>query len=116
AANTGAPRSAIITIVGQTFTISQTGAACAYTVTPTSVSVAASGGTGTITVTTSAGCSWSSFSSTAWITVSGSGSGSGSVSYTVAANGTTSSRTGTILMAGKTVSFTQAGIVAPAEH
>jgi hypothetical protein len=62
-----------------------------------------------VTVTTGAGCSWSSFSPTAWITVSGSGSGSGTATYTVAANAATSSRTGTILIAGKTVGVTQAG-------
>lgn len=111
ASNTGGSRSGAITIAGQTFTVSQAAAACTYNVTPISVSAPAAGSTGTITVTvaTGSGCTWSSFSSTAWVTVGGGTTGSGTATYTVAANTTTSSRTGTILVAGKTVGFTQAG-------
>jgi hypothetical protein len=109
ASNTGGARTGTITIAGQTFTISQAAAACTYSVTPTSVSLPASGGTGAVSVTTGAGCSWGSFSSTPWITVSGSGPGSGTVGYAVAANTTGLSRSGTILVAGVTVRFTQAG-------
>jgi hypothetical protein len=110
ATNTGAARTGTIAIAGTTLTVSQAAAACAYSVTPTSVSAAAAGLTGTITVTVTAGsgCSWGSFSSTSWVTVSGGGSGSGSATYTVAPNTTGVSRTGTILVAGVTIQFTQA--------
>jgi len=111
AANTGAARTGTITVAGQTITVSQAAAACAYSVTPASVSVSKSATSGslTVTVTAGAGCSWGSFSSTPWITVSGGGSGSGSATYTVAANTTGVARTGTILVAGKTIGFAQAG-------
>jgi Putative binding domain, N-terminal/Viral BACON domain len=107
AANTGGARSGTITIGGLTTTISQAAAACTYSVTPTSVSPPAAGATGTITVTAGSGCTWGSFSSTPWITVSGGATGSGSATYTVAPNTTGASRSGTILVAGRTISFTQ---------
>ena len=47
----------------------------------------------------------------AWITVTGggSGTGNGTVTYTVAANTSASPRTGTLTIAGRTVTVTQAG-------
>ena len=47
----------------------------------------------------------------AWITVTSgsSGTGNGTVSYTVAANTSTTSRTGTLTIAGLTATVTQAG-------
>ena len=107
ASNTGGARSGALTIAGQTVTVSQAAAACSYSVTPTTVSAPATGTTGTITVTTTSTCSWSSFSSTPWITVTGSKTGSGSASYTVLPNSTGLARSGTILVAGITVQFTQ---------
>ena len=48
-----------------------------------------------------------------WFTVTGgsSGTGNGTVSYTVAANTSTSPRTGTLTIAGLTATVTQAGRV-----
>jgi Zn-dependent metalloprotease len=89
------------------------GGTCTFAINPTSASFAAAGGTGTVTVTTAAGCTWSAISNSSFITVtSGSpGSGSGTVQYSVAANTTTSSRTGSITIAGITFNVTQAGTV-----
>jgi hypothetical protein len=42
------------------------------------------------------------------MTVAGSGTGSGSASYNIGANATAASRSGSVLVAGKTVSVTQA--------
>ena len=63
-----------------------------------SASVAAAGATGAVTVTASAGCDWTATSNAAWITIGAgaSGSANGSVSYGVAANPDTTSRTGTL--------------------
>ena len=107
AANTGALRSGTLTIAGQTVTVSQAAVACSFTVAPMTVSAPASGANGTLSVTTTSGCSWSSFSSTPWVTVTGAKSGSGSASYTVLPNSTGLARTGTVLVAGITVQFTQ---------
>lgn len=113
-ANAGSARVGTLTVAGQTVTISQAGVvACSYTVSPTSQSFSATGGTGTVNVTASTGCSWTAASNSSWITiVSGSGSGSGTVSYSVAANSETSSRSGTLVVAGQTVTISQSGLVA----
>ncbi|MGB9179721.1 MAG: BACON domain-containing protein [Pyrinomonadaceae bacterium] len=82
---------------------------CSYSINPTSNSVAGTGGTGSITVTTGAGCSWTATPNVSWISISsgGSGSGSGTVNYSVQANNTTSSRSGTISIADQTFTVNQ---------
>ncbi|MHB8909623.1 MAG: M12 family metallo-peptidase [Syntrophales bacterium] len=83
---------------------------CTSTLSPTSALFNSSGNTGTVTVTTSSGgCSWSAVSNTVWITITagGSGTGNGTVSYSVSANTTGSSRTGTMTIGGQTFIVTQ---------
>ncbi len=65
-----------------------------------------------MSVTAPAGCTWTAVSNVSWITItsSSSGSGSGTVSYSVAANTSTSQRSGTLTVAGKTITVTQAGV------
>ena len=78
---------------------------CTYFVAPTSESFSSGGGTGSVGVTTSSGgCSWTAVSNTAWITITSGDSGTGSrmVTYSVSANTNTSSRTGTMTIAGQT--------------
>ena len=112
AANTStSPRTGTLTIAGLTATVTQAGA-CAYTVAPTTQSVLAAGGSHSAAVTTTSGCGWTGVSNNmTWITVTSgsSGTGNGTVSYTVAANTSTSSRTGTLTIAGQTATVTQAG-------
>ena len=90
------------------------GGACTYSISPTSASVAASGGTGTVSVTAGAGCNWTATSNAAFITITAgaSGTGSGTLSYSVANNASTASRTGTLTIAGQTFTVTQAGTTA----
>jgi hypothetical protein len=112
AANTGtAQRTGTLTIAGQTFTVTQAGAACTYAITPTSRSLTASAATGSVSVTAGTGCAWSAASSATWITLTGatSGTSNGSVPYSVAANSSTAQRTGTLTIAGQTFTVTQAG-------
>src|SRR5512142_1438320 len=81
-------------------------AQCVYNVSPTSASAPSTGTTaGGITVVTGTACSWTAVSNVAWITITSgaSGSGIGSISYSVAANTTGGSRTGTLTVAGQTV-------------
>jgi Zn-dependent metalloprotease len=89
---------------------SDCGGTCSYSISPTSASFAASGGTGTVSVTAGAGCAWTAASNSSFITVTGgaSGSGNGTVSYSVASNPNTTSRTGTLTVAGKTFTVSQA--------
>src|SRR5205085_1678183 len=76
---------------------------------PTSQSFPVSGGTGNIIVTATTGCSWAAASNVNWIMIAAgnSGSGNGTVGYSVAANNTTSTRTGTLAIAGQVFSITQ---------
>ncbi len=84
---------------------------CTYSISPTSVSSPASGSSGSVDVTTGSGCSWSAGSNVSWITVSSgsNGKGNGKVAYSVQANTSTNSRTGTMTIAGKTFTVTQNG-------
>jgi len=99
-----------VAIAGQTFTISQAGNGCSYSISPTSQSFTPAGGTGSVTVTALAGCAWTAASNNSWITVTagGSGSGPGTVSYSVAANSSLIPQTGTITIAGQRFIITEA--------
>ena len=103
-------RSATLSIAGQTYTVSQAGITCSYTVSPTTAAATSGAGTGSVTVTAAAGCAWTAASSVSWITVTSgsSGAGPGSVSYSYVANPTTQARSGVLTVAGQAVSVTQA--------
>ncbi|MBF0345476.1 MAG: VCBS repeat-containing protein [Nitrospirae bacterium] len=111
--NTGSSsRTGTITISGLTFTVTQDAYPnCnSYTIAPTSQNFPYSGGSDTVSVTANAGCGWMASSNASWITItSGSSSvfGSGTVSYNVAANASTSPRTGTMTIAGQTFTVSQ---------
>jgi hypothetical protein len=105
--NTGGQRKGTVTIAGEKFTIVQDGG-CAFAVTPDTLSSPATGGPARVDVATSSGCAWTAVSSAAWITVTAgaSGSGNGSVDLSVGAN-TGPVRSGTVAVAGRTVTVTQ---------
>ena len=86
-----------------------TAAPCSYILNPSSNSVGVAAMTGTVGITTSSGCAWTSTSNVPWIAVTGgaSGAGNSTVSYLVAATTSTSTRTGTITIAGQLFSVTQ---------
>ncbi len=110
---TSTSRTGTITIAGKTLAVTQSGgtATCTYSISPTSQPFGLSGGTGAVSVTATSGCTWTASSSATWITITSGSSGSGNAStrYSVAANSGTSSRTGTLTIAGKTFTVTQAG-------
>jgi Putative binding domain, N-terminal/Viral BACON domain len=115
AAHTGtAVRSGTITVGSATFTVTQNGS-CVYTVTPKNQSFSPPTATSTVNVTTSSSCSWTATRSGPWITITSgsSGSGNGTVRYRVSANTGSSSRTGTLTVAGQPVTLTQAAATAP---
>jgi uncharacterized protein (TIGR03437 family) len=99
-------RTGSITVNGglATFTITQPGITCSYSLTPGNLTAPASGASGSFTVTTSAECTWTAISTAPWIQASGSGPGNGSVNYVVETNSSKEARTGTITAGG--VSFT----------
>lgn len=113
AANTGVQRTGTLTIAGETFTVTQAAAAipCTFAIAPDQQSIATSGGAGTpIAVTAASTCAWTATSHDAWITLTAgaTGSGHGTVTFTVAANAG-GNRTGTIQVADKLFTVTQAG-------
>ena len=84
---------------------------CQYTLSKNSASFDAAGGADSVAITTAAECAWTVSNTNAWIVIlSGSGgSGPGTVSFLVLSNSTTVARSGTLLIAGQTVTVTQAG-------
>ena len=122
AANTLAARSGTLTIAGQTYTVNQAAGgtpSCSYLLNATiqSQPATASGAgniTGQFTVTTNTNCAWTAVSNNSWITIvaGATGTGNGAVSYRVDPNTLTTSRQGTMTIAGQTVTVTQAAGVA----
>jgi YVTN family beta-propeller protein len=101
-----------LTIAGQTFSITEAGAVCSFSLSALSASPGSGAGNGSVNINTSAGCNWSATSnSTNWlnITAGSSGSASATVSYSVSANPGTGSRIGTLTIGGLAFTVTQAG-------
>jgi hypothetical protein len=109
-ANSGASRSATITVGGSSYTVNQpgTGSSCTYSLNPTSGTEPAVGGTGSFTVTATTGCTWTATPSASWVTITSgaSGSGNGTVSYAAAAN-SGSARSATITVGDQTYTVNQ---------
>jgi len=115
APNSGSQRNGSISIGGQRSTVVQNGAAaCNSSISPTIQNVAATGGGGTVMVSAQPQCPWTASSNVPWITVTSgaTGTGNGSVGFTVVAN-TGATRTGTLTIAGNTMTVMQAGATSP---
>jgi subtilisin family serine protease len=108
AANAGSARSGMMTIAGQTFTVTQN-SGCTFAVSPTNKTFTKTGGTGTVSVTAGAGCAWTAVSNNTWITITSgaNGTGNGTVGYSVMINNSGAKRTGTLTIAGKTFTVQQ---------
>ena len=108
AANTAtASRTGSLTIAGQTFTVTQAGVACNYSIGGSTASFGSAGGPGSVGVSAGSICTWTASSSVSWITTTSSGTGIGTANYSVAANTATSSRTGTLTIAGQPFTVSQ---------
>jgi hypothetical protein len=109
--NTGALRSAQITVAGNSFMVSQLPAGCTYDISyPTDFSFGSEGGTGSVSVEPSfSGCMypWNAQTNVNWITITPTrGYGSGTVSYTAEVN-TGPYRSATITVAGNSFTVSQ---------
>jgi hypothetical protein len=113
AANTGPARTGTLTVAGQTVTVTQANG-CTYALNPTAQTFPASIAAGAVNVTTVAGCAWTALSNASFISITSnnSGTGNGTVNYSVGANTSTSSRAGTLTIAGQTFTITQDGAIA----
>jgi pimeloyl-ACP methyl ester carboxylesterase len=86
---------------------------CTYSISPSSVTPTSSAGSGSVSVTATSGCSWTAISNnTSWlsITSSNSGNGNGTVNYSFTSNPNPTVRIGTISIADKTFTLTQAAL------
>ena len=91
-------------------TAPSTAPACSYTVTAAKTAFDNSGGAGSITVGAPAACTWQAASNTSWISITSGtpGSGNGTVMFSVAKTpGANDYRTGTLTVAGQTITLTQ---------
>ena len=110
----GTPRSGAINVNGQRTVIQQAASACQIDISVNASQFSAAGGAGVVTVAAPAGCPWAASSTVSWITVApAAGSGNATVNFTVAVNPGTG-RTGTITVAGLTVTIQQtSGLSSP---
>ena len=107
----GAPsRTGTMTIAGQTFTVTQV--RCTATINPVTQAVPVIGGSFSVSVTTQLGCKWQAAEGLNWANVTSGKdyTGSGTVTYTVQVN-VGGARTGTIAIAGETLTINQAGVL-----
>jgi Beta-propeller repeat/Putative binding domain, N-terminal len=108
ASNSGGPRTGTILAGGQTFTVNQAGFTCTYSIGPTTASPSDVGGTVAISVSAPSGCAWTAVSKATWLSIQSgaSGSGGGVVVVKIAPN-SGSARTGTVTIAGQTLTVNQ---------
>jgi hypothetical protein len=129
--NTGPARTATFTIADQSFRIIQEdrrapapgpapgpspgpAPACSIAIDPGSRSFPASGGEGSVRVTAAPGCAWSATASHSWVDISGSsGTGNDTIRYRVSANTSTSARSASISVGGRTHNIQQEAAPAP---
>ncbi len=75
--NAGATRTGTLTIAGQTFTVTQGGAGCTYTLSTTNQAAALGGGAHAVNVASNSSCAWTAASNSSWIVITSGASGSG---------------------------------------
>jgi hypothetical protein len=120
-----APRTGRLVAATASFTVHQAGAsepppppppACSFEVSPLQHSLPATGGTGSVNVKSAKDCAWTAESHDSWIVIKKgeSGTGDGTVDFEVAAN-IGAARTGTLVVAGQTVTIEQAALVGEEE-
>lgn len=104
-------RTAMVTVAGQTMTVTQAGGTSTFAVTPATWEVSAGGGTRSLSVSASlSDAPWTAIAGAAWLTLSSTaGTGSGTVTLSAAANPSVVTRTATVMVAGQAVTVTQAG-------
>lgn len=103
-------RTGTISVAGTTFSVTQDGLPCpATTFTPSSQAVPPAGGAFSISITSP--CGWNASANSSWITLSAnSGSSSGILGYSVAADNTGASRSGTITINSEAYTVLQSGL------
>jgi hypothetical protein len=97
-----------VSIAGQSYTVNQP-SGCSFVVAPTTIPVGAGGGNSNVTVAAAPGCTWTASSDVNWITIQVGATGNGNGIVTLAiSNNPGASRSGTVTVAGQTVTINQA--------
>jgi PKD repeat protein len=113
-------RTGTISVEGHTFTITQSGLNCSYSISPSNQNFGADGGNGTISVSATSGCDWNATENANWIVITSgtSGTGNGTVEFSVTSNSGMDERSANLTIAGKTfsVSQTSGAIVIPDDY
>ncbi|MBK7002285.1 MAG: DUF1566 domain-containing protein [Rhodoferax sp.] len=96
--------------VGTAASTTVTANTCSYFLTSDGTAVNAAASTGSVFVVVPSSCAWTATSNASWLTITSAASGKGNstVTYAVAANTGTTTRTGTLTIGDKTYTVTQA--------
>ncbi|MBL8230542.1 MAG: hypothetical protein JNL98_18775 [Bryobacterales bacterium] len=108
----GLARSAVLTIAGLTYNVSQAGRGCSAGLTPPVANLSAAAQTSSTDLTLSSpDCRWEARSNVPWarITSALSGTGSAGIAFAVDANPLPSNRSGTLTIGGLTLTLIQGG-------
>ena len=110
-AASSAARNGSVVVAGQTVGVNQGSGStpCSFAISPDNAPVPAGGGAGRVSVSTGAGCAWTAASNADWLTITGGGAGNGPGEVTYQAAGAPAARTGTLTIAGRPFTVTQAG-------
>ena len=110
---TPSPRTGLIHVGGQTFTVLQdtsTPPVCTYHISPKLQNLPASGGSGSFSLTTGQSCAWQATTPDPWITITSSSAGTGNATITYTASPNPGrARKGTIRVADQIFSVKQRG-------
>jgi hypothetical protein len=109
--NPGPERQGLVTVAGDTHTVTQQAAgapSCSYAISSSQLSAPAAGASATVAVVAPPGCGWTATSQSGWITVTSGagGNGNGTVNVSIAANNGVQ-RSGVVTVAGHTYTVTQ---------
>ncbi|MGO9954169.1 MAG: carboxypeptidase regulatory-like domain-containing protein, partial [Dissulfurispiraceae bacterium] len=104
----------VVTITGpNTTVINAVLAPCTFKLQSSSAFFGKNGGNGSVLVDTASSCQLVAAINVSWITSGGLGYGSGPIGYSVAANNSGVTRTGTITVSNQTFTVTQSALVSP---
>ena len=106
------PRTGVVMIANQSFTLSQAGVNCNYRLSPITRTHGHAAATNTVAVTSSNGCPWTVINTNTWVILLSpvSGTGNATVTYRVTANGNVAERSGVLVIAGQPFSLVQNGL------
>lgn len=91
--------------------LTNSAADCSYSLNLSNQNVVQAGASHSVNVTTTSECTWTAVSNVSWLQFTGStnGTGNGTINYSVDANPSSISRSGTITIGGQTLTVTQYG-------